>query len=69
MLNELNKLKWQIHKGFVLGFSAFLLITVYGILFMKIGRVALPHTINLGPRFHSEWWVFVILCIMNPILE
>lgn len=68
MLNELNKLKWQFHKGFILGFSAFLLITIYGILFLKIGRVVLPHSVDLGTRFHSQWWAFLILCIINPIL-
>lgn len=42
LLNELNRLKWQLNKGFILGFSAFLLITIYGALFLKIGKVVLP---------------------------
>lgn len=50
-MNELSRLREQIHKGMVLGISAFLLIMVYGIIFIKIGRVALPDKVNLGTHF------------------
>ncbi len=53
----------------MLGFSAFLLITIYGIIFIKIGRVALPSHVDLGNKMQHEVWVFVILCLINPVLE
>lgn len=53
----------------VLGISAFLLITIYGIIFMKIGKVVLPASVDLGTRFQHDWWAFAILCLINPVLE
>lgn len=52
----------------VLGFSGFLLITVYGIIFIKIGKVALPAHVDLGTRFSHDWWAFAILCLINPVI-
>lgn len=69
MINELNKFKQQVHKGLVLGFSAFMLITVYGVLFIKIGRVVLPTSVNLGSKFKHDLWAFMVLCLINPFLE
>jgi len=53
----------------VLGISAFLLIMVYGIIFIKIGKVALPDKVNLGTHFQDELWGFLLLCLINPVLE
>lgn len=65
----MTSLRQQIHKGLVLAISAFLLITIYGIIFIKIGKVALPSKVSLGTRFKHDWWAFLILCLINPIIE
>jgi hypothetical protein len=54
--------------GLALGFSAFLLIVVYGIIFLKIGKVVLPSSVNLGTQFKHDAWIFIVLCFLNPIL-
>jgi hypothetical protein len=51
-----------------LGISAFLLITVYGVIFIKIGKVALPTSVHLGERFYQDWWALIILFIANPFI-
>ena len=67
--SELGKLKWQVEKGMVLGISAFLLITIYGIIFMKLGKVVLPHSVHLGHTFLLYWPMLMVLSVINPILE
>ena len=42
-----KNIKNQIKKGKELAISAFLLITIYGIIIIKIGKIKLPHLINL----------------------
>jgi membrane protease YdiL (CAAX protease family) len=66
---QLNKVREQVQRGLSLGFSAFLLIVVYGIIFIKIGKVVLPSSVNLGTKFKHDIWIFVVLCFLNPILE
>lgn len=43
MFYEFSKKEYQIEKGYGLAISAYLLITVYGILILKIGKIVLPH--------------------------
>ena len=53
----------------MLGISAFLLITVYGVIFIKIGKVALPTQVELGDRFYHDWLALIILFLVNPFIE
>ena len=59
----------QLKKGRELAISAFLLITIYGILIIKVGKVVLPHFINLGESSKTYTWAVVILTLINPLLE
>ncbi len=59
----------QKEKGLALAVSGFLLITVYGVLFLKIGRVAMPHTVHVGTFVIEHWGVFTLLLLINPLLE
>lgn len=52
MVRQFSQFNYQVQKGLALSLSAFLLITVYGIIFIKIGKVALPTEVNLGTRFN-----------------
>jgi hypothetical protein len=58
----------QKEKGLSLAISAFLLITIYGILFLKIGRVAMPHKIHVGEIVMDHLWAFGLLLLINPLL-
>jgi hypothetical protein len=66
---ENNKIDKQKEKGLSLAVSGFLLITIYGILFLKIGRVALPHTIHVGENVLNHIGVFALLLLINSLLE
>ena len=46
--SELTNIQKQVKKGRELSISAFLLITIYGFIIIKIGKITLPHLINLG---------------------
>ncbi len=46
--SELTTMGKQLKKGRELAISAFLLITIYGIIIIKVGKLSLPHLINLG---------------------
>lgn len=59
----------QLKKGKELGVSAFLLITIYGIIIIRIGKLVLPHFINLGEESHAYFWVCILLSLINPFLE
>jgi hypothetical protein len=67
--SERANLKNQIKKGKELAISAFLLITIYGILIIKIGKITLPHLINLGAESHQYYWVSIVLSFINPLSE
>ena len=66
---ELLNISKQIKKGRELCISAFLLITIYGILIIKIGKIILPHFINLGESSRTYTWIVIILSLINPFLE
>jgi membrane protease YdiL (CAAX protease family) len=67
--SELTNTAKQLRKGKELGISAFLLITIYGIIILKIGKIALPHLINLGTTADTYIWAIVLLALLNPLLE
>jgi membrane protease YdiL (CAAX protease family) len=58
-----------VKKGKELAISAFLLITIYGIIIIKIGKITLPHLINLGAGSHEYYVVSIILSLINPLTE
>lgn len=55
-------------KGGSLGFSAFLLVTIYGVIIMKIGKVVLPGSIELGLETHGHVVACLLLACINPLL-
>ena len=67
--SELSNISKQLKKGRELGLSAFLLITIYGILIIKIGKIVLPHFINLGESSRTYTWIVILLSLINPLLE
>lgn len=58
----------QKDKGMALAISAYLLITVYGIAFFKLGRVVLPHKLHVGQNVVDNWALLAILVLINPLL-
>ena len=65
--SERTNLKSQIKKGRELAISAFLLITIYGIIIIKIGKITLPHLINIGLESHQHYWISIILSLINRL--
>ena len=59
----------QRQKGLALAVSAYLLITVYGVGFVKIGRVVLPHVVHVGDFVRGHWVALLVLLLVNPVLE
>lgn len=69
LINELRSIRLQCQKGLSLGLSAFLLITIYTIIILKLGRVVLPKHLDFGEVSHHYWPIFLIVGVTNPILE
>ena len=65
--SERTNLSNQFKKGKELAISAFLLLTIYGILIIKIGKITLPDLINLGEGSHEHFWVSIVLSLINPL--
>jgi membrane protease YdiL (CAAX protease family) len=59
----------QCEKGLSLSVSAFLLLTIYSILILKLGRVVLPKHLDFGETSHHWWPLFLLIIIINPVLE
>jgi hypothetical protein len=68
LINEFRKIRYQVEKGLTYGFSAFLLIVVYGIIILKLGRIVLPKQIKLGEASNTYWPLFILVTLTNPIL-
>lgn len=61
-------MRTQKDKGMALAISAYLLITVYGIVFFKLGRVVLPHELHVGSNVVDNWVLLAVLILINPLL-
>lgn len=61
-------MKVQREKGAALAISGFLLITIYGVLFLKLGRVVLPHTIHVGENVTHHYLILGLMLLINPLL-
>lgn len=68
-MNEFRRMDFQIKKGLHLGTSAFLLITLYSILIIRLGRVHLPKHLEIGKLSSEYWYLYLPVIILNPILE
>jgi hypothetical protein len=68
-MNELRKVEYQVKKGLHLGISAFLLIILYSMLIIKLGRVHLPKHLHIGKLSATYWYLYIPVVILNPILE
>lgn len=69
LMNEFQRTEFQVKKGLHLGTSAFLLITLYSILIIKLGRVHLPKHLDIGRVSSQFWYGYVPITVLNPILE
>ena len=67
-MNEFRRVDFQVKKGLHLGTSAFLLITLYGIITIKLGRVHLPKHLDIGKLSSMYWYLYLPVIILNPIL-
>lgn len=69
LINELRSIHLQCQKGLSLGLSAFLLLTIYSIIILKLGRVVLPKHLDFGEESRTYWPAFLLVGVVNPILE
>jgi membrane protease YdiL (CAAX protease family) len=69
LINELRSIRLQCQKGLSLGLSAFLLLTIYTIIILKLGKIILPKHLDFGEASRNFWPAFLIIGAINPILE